>query len=140
MPQDLKCQHFSIVNCLTCADIDMESCEAEKSILRRRLSESASEVERWVRILQMLKTFLLSMCLFREIFKVVNSCHFHFSSAEKKMLRLMLQLCQVKHLLIDFSITFARKQLHICAKSWNEDTKMLKRMNRLTLVSLLIIQ
>jgi hypothetical protein len=52
----------------------------------------------------------------------------------------MLQLCQVKHLLIDFSITFARKQLHICAKSWNEDTKMLKRMNRLTLVSLLIIQ
>jgi hypothetical protein len=75
---------------LSCADIDMESCEAEKSILRRRLSESASEVERWVRILQMLKTFLLSMCLFREIFKVVNSCHFHFSSAEKKMLCLML--------------------------------------------------
>ncbi|KAK8447974.1 hypothetical protein SEVIR_8G189900v4 [Setaria viridis] len=30
-------------------DIDMESCEAEKSILRRRLSESASEVERWRR-------------------------------------------------------------------------------------------
>ncbi|KAL5682704.1 hypothetical protein ACJX0J_009089, partial [Zea mays] len=28
-------------------DIDLESCEAEKSILRRRLSESASEVERW---------------------------------------------------------------------------------------------
>lgn len=32
------------------ADIDVESCEAEKSILKRRLSESASEVERWVRI------------------------------------------------------------------------------------------
>ncbi|GJN04827.1 hypothetical protein PR202_ga22402 [Eleusine coracana subsp. coracana] len=30
-------------------DIDVESCEAEKSILRRRLSESASEVERWRR-------------------------------------------------------------------------------------------
>nr|CAB3490233.1 unnamed protein product [Digitaria exilis] len=30
-------------------DIDMENCEAEKSILRRRLSESASEVERWRR-------------------------------------------------------------------------------------------
>ncbi|NP_001353939.1 Peptidyl-prolyl cis-trans isomerase CYP23 precursor [Zea mays] len=30
-------------------DIDLESCEAEKSILRRRLSESASEVERWRR-------------------------------------------------------------------------------------------
>ncbi|AQK45435.1 Peptidyl-prolyl cis-trans isomerase CYP23 [Zea mays] len=29
--------------------IDLESCEAEKSILRRRLSESASEVERWRR-------------------------------------------------------------------------------------------
>uniref|UniRef100_A0A0E0RAN3 Peptidyl-prolyl cis-trans isomerase n=4 Tax=Oryza TaxID=4527 RepID=A0A0E0RAN3_ORYRU len=28
-------------------DVDLESCEAEKSILRRRLSESASEVERW---------------------------------------------------------------------------------------------
>ncbi|OEL32011.1 Peptidyl-prolyl cis-trans isomerase CYP23 [Dichanthelium oligosanthes] len=34
---------------LACADIDVESCEAEKSILRRRLSESASEVERWRR-------------------------------------------------------------------------------------------
>ncbi|PWZ53053.1 Peptidyl-prolyl cis-trans isomerase CYP23 [Zea mays] len=31
------------------SDIDLESCEAEKSILRRRLSESASEVERWRR-------------------------------------------------------------------------------------------
>ncbi|CAL4980103.1 unnamed protein product [Urochloa decumbens] len=30
-------------------DIDVDSCEAEKSILRRRLSESASEVERWRR-------------------------------------------------------------------------------------------
>ncbi|XP_020169178.1 peptidyl-prolyl cis-trans isomerase CYP23 isoform X2 [Aegilops tauschii subsp. strangulata] len=30
-------------------DIDVESCEAEKSILKRRLSESASEVERWRR-------------------------------------------------------------------------------------------
>uniref|UniRef100_A0A0E0MH02 Peptidyl-prolyl cis-trans isomerase n=1 Tax=Oryza punctata TaxID=4537 RepID=A0A0E0MH02_ORYPU len=30
-------------------DVDLESCEAEKSILRRRLSESASEVERWRR-------------------------------------------------------------------------------------------
>ncbi|TVU24381.1 hypothetical protein EJB05_26814 [Eragrostis curvula] len=30
-------------------DIDVESCEAEKSILRRRLSESASEIERWRR-------------------------------------------------------------------------------------------
>lgn len=36
---------------LSYADVDLESCEAEKSILRRRLSESASEVERWVRIL-----------------------------------------------------------------------------------------
>jgi hypothetical protein len=32
------------------ADIEVEGCEAEKSILKRRLSESASEVERWVRI------------------------------------------------------------------------------------------
>jgi hypothetical protein len=32
------------------ADIELESCEAEKSILKRRLSQSASEVERWVRI------------------------------------------------------------------------------------------
>jgi hypothetical protein len=37
------------------ADIDVESCEAEKTILQRRLSESASEVERWVRNFKMLK-------------------------------------------------------------------------------------
>ncbi|CAN6381678.1 unnamed protein product [Urochloa humidicola] len=30
-------------------DIDVDRCEAEKSILKRRLSESASEVERWRR-------------------------------------------------------------------------------------------
>ncbi|XP_047091098.1 peptidyl-prolyl cis-trans isomerase CYP23-like [Lolium rigidum] len=30
-------------------DIEVEGCEAEKSILKRRLSESASEVERWRR-------------------------------------------------------------------------------------------
>jgi hypothetical protein len=45
----LKQQQFSTG--FICADIDVESCEAEKTILRRRLSESASEVERWVRIL-----------------------------------------------------------------------------------------
>jgi hypothetical protein len=58
-----------ILNGLTCADIDMESCEAEKSILRRRLSESASEVERWVRILPMnfKDKFFLCICLFRDI-------------------------------------------------------------------------
>jgi len=49
IPWGLKQQQLSMV--FICADIDVESCEAEKSILRRRLSESASEVERWVRIL-----------------------------------------------------------------------------------------
>ena len=32
------------------ADIEIESCEAEKSILKRRLSDSALEVEKWVRV------------------------------------------------------------------------------------------
>ncbi|KAL6654920.1 hypothetical protein ACP70R_008385 [Stipagrostis hirtigluma subsp. patula] len=39
-------------------DIDVESCEAEKSILRRRLSESASEVERWKKMLRLMSSYV----------------------------------------------------------------------------------
>ncbi|KAM0883806.1 hypothetical protein ACQ4PT_031386 [Festuca glaucescens] len=36
-------------------DIEVEGCETEKSILKRRLSESASEVERWTKMLRVIE-------------------------------------------------------------------------------------
>lgn len=75
-----------------CADIDLESCEAEKSILRRRLSESASEVERWVRILLTNVEDNSSICMPAEKKNIPSGqLIFILFFAEKKMLCLMVE-------------------------------------------------